>query len=132
MLAAVKPIEGRRISAEGAATMLRAGLLAVSANPAILKKLPPGGADGSRVAMTAIVHAVMATVFSDDADAATQWHLARESVAVSLVTIALEVLAERGIDPAAILALHAALDELTEGAASVDGFKERLETLLDA
>ena len=130
MAAALRRVDGKRVSAETGMQLLRVGLGAIAMRLSFLEPLTPAGADASRTALEAVLDAVFATVFADDGVASARWKLARGSVIVSVVEIVLTEVAERNeIDDGTVQAVRVAVKAELDDARPFDParFAERLE-----
>lgn len=134
MLASMRRLDGRRISAESGVIILKAGLRAVAARLPLLDELPPGSADHGRVALTAALDAVFSELFAEGVGAEMQWRLLRSSVVAGVVEVGLAELAEAGAEQRHIDALRDATRALAAGAMPVDleSFAEDVATRLAA
>ena len=102
MVTALAAIPGPRLNGAAAASAIHAGLVAAAQNLDFLATLPPAAGAPARTALEAAVAAIVGELFDPAASQHAQWSLARASVAVTMIEIALDALADRGVSQADI------------------------------
>ncbi len=120
MLASMRKLDGRRISADAGVAMLKAGLGAVAVRLPLLEELPAGTQDAGRVALTAALDAIFSELFGAGVEADAKWRLARNSVVAGVVEVGLAELAEAGADQKHIDVLREATHTLAASTAPID------------
>lgn len=125
-LAALRKHDGKKLSAEAGVSVVRASVKAVALQLPLLDRLPAGGADHGKVALTAVLDAVLDTVFGGDP--AQQWRAARNSGIAAAIDIVLAELTRRGIDVEQehIDAVRDVIGELVAGTVTLDQLPDRL------
>jgi len=124
----LRSVDGDRISADTGLAILRVALGAVGNHIGFLGELPATANGPARVAISAALDAVFATVFADGNEAEAQWTLARNSALTALVEVALDELADTAIGDAEIAVLR---DVVSQTLASGTRFRvERFAEIL--
>lgn len=134
ILASLRKLDGRRISAEAGITILQSGIRAVALDANFLDDIPDGGAAAARKSITTALDAIFETVFADDANSLAQWTIARNSALVALTEVGLEELARVGAKPNEISKLREAVAETMQGNTpfDIDDFQTALNARLAA
>jgi hypothetical protein len=131
ILASLRRLDGRRVAPETAVVIHQAGLRAVAARHSLIGRLPDGGDDAGKVAITAALDIVFERHTRGSADDAG-WMLGRNSSLAEFVALALKVLVHHGATQANLDGLRAELEALgtKPGAQSPEEFGALLATRL--
>lgn len=128
MLEALRGMDENRISGATGVALMRAGLAAVARQIAFVDELPGTG----KRALTAVLDAVLAAIFSDQATANARWVLARNSSIQTVVEIALDQLAARGIGAAQVECVRVVTTRLAAGEIQLANYGATLSESLNA
>lgn len=132
MLGAMANFDGSRISAEAGLAMFRAGILAVGERVEFLDKLPAGGKDEGRVALTALVDIVVGAALGKPDEVSTNWRTARNSTLTVLLEVALQEVAAHGVGQKELDVVRDVMAKVVDGTFSVGEFQAELATRLAA
>lgn len=132
ILAALKKADGQRINAETGVAALKGGVSAVALNINLLEKLPPGGQDAGKVALTAAIDAIFGTVFANNVNVTMKWRFARNSTIQTLIAVGLDKLAQTGAEQKHIDVLRVSLTNLVNGTLELNDLPVKLEQELRA
>jgi hypothetical protein len=130
ILESLAKTDGRRLNSETGVQVLLAGIQAVSTNVSLLRKLPPGGRDAGRVALSAILDAIFATAFADEGDADARWRLAQNSSIEFLIDTTLPLAAEAGAGQDQVDQARQVLESLAKGESSLEDLAADLKRSL--
>lgn len=134
IIASLAKQELDHFSAASAAHVIATGVKAAAERWELLEEIP-GDDDRPRLALTAAIDAILASITGSNEKAA--WRLTQDRILASIFDIAFALLAEYGADEAAIGRLQGALADATApleagGRFSLDAFADDLEARLAA
>lgn len=134
ILASLRKLDERIVSADTGMAILSAAVTAVGRRLAFLNDLSGPGADVARPAITAALDAIFETVFGDGVAMDARWKLSHNSALVAVVEAGLAELARVGLEPAAFDALRDAVRAAFEddGPFDLDAFTADLRNRLTA
>ena len=125
-------MKGPLVSADTAAVAISAAMSASARRLELLRRLPPGGADAGKVAVSAAMDAVFEQACGDDVGAEDKWIRARQSSLVMALEVALDKLARIGAEQRHIDVLRREIGGLVDGRLTAQELGDRLEPLLRA
>ncbi len=131
-LESLKKYKGPRLSSDAAVTAIKAAVNASAQQLSLLKKLPKGGSDAGKIAITAIIDALFETAFGNDLTAEEKWVRARKSTLTTILEISFEQLAKTGAEQKHIDVLRREIGGLIDQRLSIEDLGDRLEVLLKA
>jgi len=112
MAAALRRVDGKKLSADAGVAVLRAGIGAVATRISFLDEAGPAGAAAATTAIEAVLDGVFATIFAQGEGAEVHWKLAKNSAIVALVEATLTEVAEHEtIDAALVEKVRASVGE---------------------
>ncbi len=121
-----------RLSADTAVAVISEAVKASAVQLAFLRRLPPGGADAGKIAISAAIDAVFDSAFGDGATVDEKWSRARASTLVAMLEVTLDRLAKLGVEQKHIDVLRQEIGGLIDGRLTVEEAGNYLEEKLKA
>lgn len=120
--------KGAQLSADTLEAAIKAGITAAAMRLDVLEKLPDGGADAGKTAISATIDAVFAGLF-DDADESQKWLRARNSTIKAALESALHQLSQKGASQDQIDSLRSNIGALIDKRLTTEELEKELEKI---
>ncbi len=132
VLESLQMVEKQRFSGDAVTAVLSAAFKATAMRLELLKKLPAGGTDAGKMAISAAIDAVIESAFGDKVSANEKWIRARNSALVIGLKVALNGLAKIGSEQRHIDVLRHSFGALMDRRLIAEKMAENIEQLLEA